>query len=506
MNNISRHNKLFWGSSYDRGLNILLIMWSDIKKSFPNATLDICYGWNLFDKAYADNQERQRWKEDVSNLMNQDGITHHGRVGQERLREIRKECGIWAYPTYFTEIFCITAIESQLDGLVPVTMTLGALKETAEKGILIDKDIYSKEGQEEYLAKLLELMGDRPQWKKLSGQCKKFARKFDWESIGGDWLEEFTSQPIDGKISVYTPTIRDGFWNIMASNLAAQKHSNLEWIIVDGQKDSRESTAKKYAEEYELDIKYIHQGQTKRTYGLANANNLAIEAASGELFVFLQDFTLLTPTGLEELLNVSRKHPGDFIAPVDTLFEMKIVPNLENKEDWFNNNLEVIGPFIQRNIRIQNRGIRLSDSITDFEQNFGAVPLATLKELGGYWEFFDNGMGYDDTEIVHRANKLGYRIWVDDTNQCVCLDHEPIVGNNEQGVPRLRMKNTPRYAWMIEQMNKGLLPIIRDPKIDKIINLEYEVPEEISDENSEGWVDKNLNSIITSWGDTSNED
>ena len=186
-----KHHKLFWGSSYDRGLDVLLLMWKDIKEKFPDATLDICYGWNLFDKATVNNKERQEWKRDVQELMKQDGITHHGRVGKDKLEEIRQQCGIWAYPTYFTEIFCITALDAQNDGLVPVTMTLAALKETAKEGVLIDQDIYTKEGQEEFKTKLLELMGNKEEWKRLRNKCKKFARGFSWELVANLWVEEF---------------------------------------------------------------------------------------------------------------------------------------------------------------------------------------------------------------------------------------------------------------------------------------------------------------------------
>lgn len=289
----------------------------------------------------------------------------------------------------------------------------------------------------------------------------------------------------------------------MCSNLSTQRHKLFEWIVVDGQNKSRKDIFDKYAKLYNLDIKYIHQGKTKRTYGLANANNLAIEAATGELFVFLQDFVLITPTALEELLNVSRKHPGDFIAPVDMYFEPKIKPDTSNKEDWFNGNTDVVGKFMRKNIRLQNRGIRRAEQLTDFEQNYGAVPLKTLKELNGYWEFFDEALGWDDTEIIYRAKALGYGLWIDDTNQCICLDHHATLGPDEAGtsVNRHRRLNDPRFLWMTEQMDKGNLPTIRDPKIEEKIDLQYTIPEEIKDEDCVKWMRTNLDKIIQPWGD-----
>lgn len=194
MNKTPRHHKLFWGSSYDRGIQNLLLMWPEILKNFPDATLDICYGWNLFITAYRNNPERMSWMETVDRLMKQPGITHHGRVGKDKLKEIRSKCGVWAYPSSFTEIFCITSIESQNNGLVPVTMTLAALSDTAKEGVLIDKDINTKEGQEEYLKKLLELMGNKKEWRKFSKKCVGFAKDFSWNNQATKWLDIFNQK------------------------------------------------------------------------------------------------------------------------------------------------------------------------------------------------------------------------------------------------------------------------------------------------------------------------
>ena len=136
-------------------------------------------------------------------------------------------------------------------------------------------------------------MKDDDRWEKMSHKCEKFARKYDWRNIASKWTEVFKPTKHEEKITVYTPTVRDGWWNVMSSNLAAQTHKNFEWIIVDGQKKSRQEIADKYAKDYNLDIKYIHQPKTKRTYSLVNANNVAIREAAGELFVFLKDLVLL---------------------------------------------------------------------------------------------------------------------------------------------------------------------------------------------------------------------
>lgn len=495
------NKKLFYGSSYDRGLDVLLFIWQDILEVYPDATLDIAYGWDLFDKFAANNPERVQWKQTVQSLMAQKGITHHGRVGKDKLSQIRQSCGIWAYPTYFQEINCITALECQNDGLVPVTMKLAALAETAQKGVLVEGDIKDPAVLKVYKQELLSLMGDHTKWKHMRHKCQKFARSNDWSKIAALW--DFSTPSLTSKVTIFTPTIRDGFWNVMASNLSKQTHKNFEWIIVDGQETSRQDIADKYAQKYNLDIKYIHQGKTKRTYGLAQANNIAIQHATGELFVFLQDFVLLLPDSIRELIRESERHPGDFIAPVDVYYSPKTTPDTKNTEDWFNGQTDIVGDFLRANVRIQNKSIRLAHEVTDFEQNFGAVPTQTLRILGGYYEFFDEALGWDDTEIIYRAKKLGFNLWIDEWNVCTCIDHHATLGKDEGGtsVNRTRRLNDPRFMWLVEQIQKGKLPVKRSPDVDAKIDLQYTIPAEISDDQAVDWVRANMEKIVKAWGD-----
>ena len=88
-----RNKKLFWGSSYDRGLENLLFIWPDIKEKHPDSELHICYGWDLFLKTNSNNPERMAWYERMRVAMDQDGVVHHGRVGKEELKKIRETEG-----------------------------------------------------------------------------------------------------------------------------------------------------------------------------------------------------------------------------------------------------------------------------------------------------------------------------------------------------------------------------------------------------------------------------
>ncbi len=184
-----KNRKLFYGSSYDRGLDIVLKLWPKILDRFEDATLDICYGWDLFIAGYKDNPERMMWMERMNKLMTQKGITHHGRVGKEKLHTIRKECGIWIYPTYFAEINCITALECQHDGLVPVTINSFALTETVGSGSKVDGDIYDEETQDAWLNELFKYMGDEDLWAKESDKAIEFSQNYSWDLVADKWTK-----------------------------------------------------------------------------------------------------------------------------------------------------------------------------------------------------------------------------------------------------------------------------------------------------------------------------
>ena len=499
-----RNHKLIFTSSYDRGLDILLTMWPEIIKKYPDATLDVAYGWDVFDRVTGTNPERQQWKQLVEGGMKQKGITHHGRVGKEKLLQLRKEAGIWAYPTYFTEIFCMNAVEGQREGVVPVVVDLAALREVVGAGVIVKGDIYQKETQKRFLDELLTLMGDTKRWNEESRKAREFARQFTWEKTAKAWTDEFERKdPQDIKVSIYTPTIRNGFWNLMGNNLSKQTYKNFEWVIIDDFPEDRSKIAQKYALQYGLDIKYYRgkQRKEKRNYGLVNANNTALDKVTGELMVFLQDFVLITPTAIEELVRIHKKNPDALLAPCDVYHAPSITPKIE-QEDWFDGRTDIVGDFLWQNQRISGIGLRVSNNPFEFEQNWGAIPVKIARELGGWYEFFDFGLGFDNTDIAFRALRAGYRIIVDDTNLATCIDHwKALKGKDENGgMERGRRLNDPLYVWLMNMVDLGKLPIFRNPELDSKIDLKYEIPEGMDDETfTKKWLPVHGVEIASKW-------
>ena len=188
MKNLTR---VIYTSSYDRGLEHLLKMWPDVIKEVPEATLAIFYGWQLFDQFYSGNPASMKWKENMVKMMSQPGVTEFGRVSQIDLVKEYEKSGIWAYPTHFGEINCISGIKAQAYGCEPVVVNYAALKETVQYGRKVEGDIYDEETQEEFKKQLiLALQNPLSDAKRLEMQ-KWAVDTYKWEKIAKDWDKLF---------------------------------------------------------------------------------------------------------------------------------------------------------------------------------------------------------------------------------------------------------------------------------------------------------------------------
>ena len=183
--------KMLWASSYDRGLEHLLRMWPQIKAKIPTAELHIAYGWNLFDLGHKHNPYMLKWKEKMVELMTQEGIKEYGRLSKTDLNSLTSECDVWAYYCTFDETNCITALNSQRLGCVPITMARAGLLDTVYSGKLIEGDGFEPETKEEYL-KALVFAYENPDWVKMESLVGKTnIDKFYWGNIATLWEKEW---------------------------------------------------------------------------------------------------------------------------------------------------------------------------------------------------------------------------------------------------------------------------------------------------------------------------
>jgi glycosyltransferase involved in cell wall biosynthesis len=134
--------KFVWSSSPDRGLDVMLDVWPRIVANCQEAELHVYYGFENWRKLNAQNKRGLTIIDYMEGrlhtmAMEKRGIFYHGRVGQRELAEAQLEAMVWGYPTAFCETSCITAMETQAAGCIPVTTRLGALSET----VLVGQDL-----------------------------------------------------------------------------------------------------------------------------------------------------------------------------------------------------------------------------------------------------------------------------------------------------------------------------------------------------------------------------
>lgn len=177
---MKRTNSVGYFSAYYRGLECLLAMWPKIREAVPDATLDVYYGWESWIGLQGEDDFYHRMEQKFKELASQ-GVTVHGRVSHTELAKAMSEIQVWAYPTEFTEIHCITALKAQEAGCYPVTTNVGALAETVQSGTKIaTQRIYSDEyKQSKFIEAVIKALRD--------GSTGTPVESCDWSDVAKQW-------------------------------------------------------------------------------------------------------------------------------------------------------------------------------------------------------------------------------------------------------------------------------------------------------------------------------
>jgi glycosyltransferase involved in cell wall biosynthesis len=141
-----REKRVVYASSPDRGLDLLLELWPQIRKRVKGATLEFAYAPVYFEIAEKDpvvGAHAQR----IEQLSKQPGVTSLGSLSQPDVAKLLRSSLVWACPSYntphqvpFMETSCIGAMEAQAAGCHVVASNWGALPETVRVGALIDAE------------------------------------------------------------------------------------------------------------------------------------------------------------------------------------------------------------------------------------------------------------------------------------------------------------------------------------------------------------------------------
>jgi len=182
--------RIIYTSSYDRGIEHLLNMWSDVRKEVPDAELHLFYGWNTYDSMVEKGVRSKEFKNKMVKLMEKDGVFEHGRVGHKDLIKEFYSSGIWAYPSHFEEISCISAMKAQACGCVPVYVNYAALKETVKDGIAIDGKAGVGLTNFMFKEELINLLNKPELQSVYRGRILDYKDSFGWGKVADQWSKE----------------------------------------------------------------------------------------------------------------------------------------------------------------------------------------------------------------------------------------------------------------------------------------------------------------------------
>lgn len=184
--------RLIYASSPDRGLENLLQIFSRVREIVPAAELHVCYGFDNIEKVIARvglNSPPARLHQRLAEGLKAPGVFHYGRLGQLELLGEWFKSSIWCHPSNFTETSCITCMDAQACGAVPVTRPTWAIGENVMEGVFIEGDATSELIRARYVFHVVELlmnpaMADDHRLLMMPQALERFG----WERFVDQWL------------------------------------------------------------------------------------------------------------------------------------------------------------------------------------------------------------------------------------------------------------------------------------------------------------------------------
>ena len=178
-------NSFIYSSFPNRGLIVLLQMWTDILKILPDASLNI---YCNLEQEWV-NQVAPEQMIEIKNLLNNlKGITVHGWVSKKVLADAWKTSEFWMYPCIFEETFCLTALEAAISKTFVITNGLAALEETVNsRGLIIKGDPLTIEWKNKCLNEIFYLKEDFKQQK--IEENYQWAKTLTWKNQANKFLK-----------------------------------------------------------------------------------------------------------------------------------------------------------------------------------------------------------------------------------------------------------------------------------------------------------------------------
>ena len=238
------------------------------------------------------------------------------------------------------------------------------------------------------------------------------------------------------KITVVSCTVREGGMDMLTKCLNQQTFRDFEHIIVT-------NTFKIWSGSTELKHHVSLMWDPKKKLGddnnLHKAWNHAIKQAQGELIVSIVDLTWIPADCLQKLWTHFEQDPKSCVTCVGHQYK-EVVNGKPEVEMWHDPRARL------------DQGSYYLVRPTEMELCVASFPKAGIYEVGGFDEVYDQGWALGEKEAMARMEKLGYKMFIDQTNEYRALWHDRLLGDNHEAQYQ---KNCNVYSNHIREIIEG---------------------------------------------------
>ena len=184
-------SRVIYTSRPERGLDVLLEMWPEMKRRRPELRLAVAH----YDNPGAD----QQMADYLDALRRAAGeLPDVEMLGALSKRELYREIAgsaLVVYPCAFPEVSCISALEAAACGTPMVTSRYCALKESVadgETGVLVPGDPRGEGYAERFVSAVVDLLSDGERYAAMRAAARgRVEEQYQWRQIAEEWDKTF---------------------------------------------------------------------------------------------------------------------------------------------------------------------------------------------------------------------------------------------------------------------------------------------------------------------------
>lgn len=182
--------RIMYASSPDRGLANVIRSFAIAREFEPRLELHAFYGFNNLRKL-THMIHLQRKADECERLMKMVPNVHfHGRITQDQLYCEWLKTGMWVYRTDFSETSCITSMEAQALGAIPIVSPVAALDENVLYGEAIRGEADDPVVAAEFAQAIVKWSNPELQAQVRPQMMEDIRKRFNWEVFVDQWIQE----------------------------------------------------------------------------------------------------------------------------------------------------------------------------------------------------------------------------------------------------------------------------------------------------------------------------